>query len=498
MRNPSARAAVYPIRRTRMTNLQQNQHLLWRTGFGPLPADWKALSERKPADWYAQLRRDSAPAPQYLNVVDPELMQSYVTPGWSKTVDEATRKRVQARNSNAIRDINLTWLRTMTESKAQLREKMAFFWHGHFCTYTLNVHYAQQILHVLRTHGLGNFRTLLGEVAHSAAMMLYLNAQSNRKGHPNENFAREVMELFTLGRGHYTENDIKEAARAFTGWSVGPDGTFNMKPKEHDDNVKTVLGHTGNWNGEQVLDFLLQQKDTAVHITRKLYRFLVSDTPDEKRVAWLADRFYKSNYEIGALLDDIFTASWFYEPALFGARIKSPVELLTGMRRTLSLSIDNEEQYLMLQRVLGQTLFFPPNVAGWPGGRTWIDSTTLMLRMRLPQLFNEKDALNVQVKPNNDMQPQSNVVNAVFSNAKVRTLDKNTRIDARMDWSAQIARFASVKREELVPAIAEALLPSGLQVPPSLITAYASSESREAFIKSATLQVMSLPEYQLC
>ncbi|TCZ70986.1 DUF1800 domain-containing protein [Flaviaesturariibacter aridisoli] len=481
-----------------MTHQQKNQHLLWRAGFGPLPADWTALADRKPADWYATLRRDSAAAPRYLNVVDAELMQSYTIPGWSKTVDEATRKRVQLKNNNAIRDINLAWLREMADSKAQLREKIALFWHGHFCTLTLNIHYAQQLLQVLRTHGLGNFRTLLGEVARSAAMMLYLNAQSNRKGHPNENFAREVMELFTLGRGHYTENDIKEAARAFTGWWVETDGTFKVKPAEHDEGSKTVLGHTGNWNGEQVLDFLLQQKDTAVHITRKLYRFLVSDTPDERRVAALADRFYKSNYEIGTLLDDIFTSTWFYEPALYGARIKSPVELLTGIRRTLALSLDNEEQYLMLQRVLGQILFFPPNVAGWPGGRSWIDSTTLMLRMRLPQMFNEKDALNVQVKPNNDLQPQSNVVNAVYSNAKVRTLEKNTRFDVRMDWKAQVARFASVKREELVPAIAGALLPSGLQVPPSLITSYANSDSRESFIKTATLQVMSLPEYQLC
>ncbi|RYY85844.1 MAG: DUF1800 domain-containing protein [Chitinophagaceae bacterium] len=480
-----------------MTQAQKNLHLLWRAGFGPASSDWEATENRKPADWYRQLRQDSAATPTYLNVVDAELMESYLTAGWSKKVDEATRKRVQAKNNDALNAINLRWLQEMAESKAQLREKMALFWHGHFCTLSLNIHYAQQLLNVLRTHGTGSFRTLLSEASRSAAMMLYLNAQSNRKGHPNENFAREVMELFTLGRGNYTENDIKEAARAFTGWWVEIDGTFKVRDKEHDDGVKTVLGHTGNWNGDKVLDFLLEQKQTALHITRKLYRFLVSDRPDEKRVALLADSFYKSNYNIGALLDEIFTSNWFYEPSLLGARIKSPVELITGIRRTLGLRLDNEQQYLALQRVLGQILFFPPNVAGWPGGRSWIDSTTMMLRMRMPQMFNEKDALNVQIKPNNDMQPQSAGI-AVFSNAKVRTLDKNTRLEARMNWEPQLKRFAPVKREELVPAIAATLLPSGLQVPHSMITNYVNNDSREAFVKSTVIQVMSLPEYQLC
>ncbi|GAB4093844.1 DUF1800 domain-containing protein [Flaviaesturariibacter terrae] len=481
-----------------MTLQQKNQHLLWRAAFGPAGRDWEALLHRRTEDWYSSLRHDSAAAPEYLNVVDEELMRSYTISGWSRSVDAATQKRVQVKNNNAIRALNLGWLREMAESKAQLREKMAFFWHGHFCTYTLNIHYAQQLLHVLRTNALGNFRTLLGAVSRSAAMMLYLSAQNNRKDHPNENFARELMELFTLGRGHYSENDIKEAARAFTGWWVETDGTFAVRNAGHDGGEKTIFGHTGNWDGDAVLDFLLAQKETARHISRKIYRFLVSDSPDEKRVAWLADRFYKNRYDIGALVDDIFTATWFYDKSVPGARIKSPVELFTGIRRTLSVSLENEEQYLMLQRVLGQVLFFPPNVAGWPGGRSWIDSTTLMLRMRLPQMLNERDALNVQVKPNNDMQPQSNVVNAVFSNAKTHTLEKDTRIDARIDWDTQLRRFASVPRAELVPAIATALLPSGLQVPPALITSYASDATRESFVRSAILQVMSLPEYQLC
>ncbi|RYY41098.1 MAG: DUF1800 domain-containing protein [Chitinophagaceae bacterium] len=481
-----------------MTQAQKNLHLLWRAGFGPAAKDWEAIDDRNNTEWYRRLRQESSAAPAYINIVDTELMEYFRTPTIQKTWDEPKRKQMMLRVNVAIGAINLRWLREMAESKAQLREKISLFWHGHFCTYTRNVYYTQELLQVIRTNALGSFRTLLSEVAKSAAMMLYLNAQQNRKGRPNENFAREVMELFTLGRGHYTETDIKEAARAFTGWGIETDGSFRFKEKEHDDGSKTVLGHTGNWNGDQVLGFLLEQKDTALHVTRKLYRFLVNDTVDENRVVALADVFYKSNYDIGTLVDAVFNAPWFYDPALFGARIKSPVELITGIRRTLRLSLSNEEQYLQLQRVLGQTLFFPPNVAGWPGGRSWIDSTTLMLRMRLPKLFTEQDALSVQVKPDNDSQPQSTVTNAVFSNAKVRQLDKDTKIDTGMDWTTAIRHLASVKRETLVPALAEILLPAGLQVPAQLLASYANNDTREAFIKSATLQIMSLPEYQLC
>jgi uncharacterized protein (DUF1800 family) len=477
-------------------SLRKTQHLLWRAGFGPTASDDLTASATQS---YARIKRDSAAAPQYINVLDDQLLAYYKMPSSIKNLEETARRAILAKHQIAIQDLNLKWLKEMTESKAQLREKIALFWHGHFCTYTLNIHHAQELLHVLRTHALGNFRTLLTEVSHSAAMMIYLNAQQNRKGHPNENFARELMELFTLGRGNYTENDIKEAARSFTGWWIENDGTYAYRAASHDEGEKTVFGKTGKWLGEDVLGFLLEKKETALHITRKLYRFVVNDTPDEKRVAALADVFYKSNYEIGALLDAIYNSDWFYTAAQFGGRIKSPVELLVGLRRTLGLTVDNPEYYLTMQRVLGQILFFPPNVAGWPGGRTWIDSTTLMIRMRLPQMLNEHDAINLQAKPNNDMTPgTSKVVGAVFSNAKARALDQKTKIDAQLDWAPLMQKFANVKRENLAAVIAEALLVTELQVPESIVTNYSDATSRDSFIKTTMLRVMSLPEYQLC
>jgi uncharacterized protein (DUF1800 family) len=273
----------------------------------------------------------------------------------------------------------------MIDSEAQLRERMAFFWHGHFASRNINIFFQQQLLDVIRQNALGSFRDLLHGVSTSAAMLNFLNAQQNKKGHPNENFAREVMELFTMGRGNYSENDIKEAARSFTGWSANIKGDFQFRKFQHDEESKTVLGKTGNFSGEEVLDILLDRKETAKYISQKIYRFFVNEQTDTNKIEWLAERFYKSNYSIGRLMEDIFTSDWFYEEKNMGVKIKSPIELLAGMQRMLPMQADNEESLLLIQRILGQLLFYPPNVAGWPGGKAWIDSSSLMMRMRIPQ-----------------------------------------------------------------------------------------------------------------
>ena len=184
------------------------------------------------------------------------------------------------------------------------------------------------------------------------------------------------MELFTLGRGNYTENDIKEAARAFTGWSSEFKGEFVFRRFQHDYGEKTVLGKTGNFDGDDVLDIFLSQKQTAKFITQKIYKFFVNDNVDEEKVNWLADRFYQSNYDISKLMEDIFTSDWFYDEKNIGSKIKSPIELMAGIQRMLPMKLENEEALTFLQRALGQILFYPPNVAGWPGGKTWIDSST--------------------------------------------------------------------------------------------------------------------------
>ena len=384
----------------------KNQHLLWRAGFGPAVEQWNDLSKTSPAKLYEALEKASRKEPMPIKVA------TNFVEGLMNGVDgvrrtEMNREQVQAmqkKSREEIRNLNLEWLDEMVNSEQQLREKLAFFWHGHFACRNLNALYQQDLLHIIRKNAIGNFGTLLKEVSRSAAMLAFLNNQQNRKQKPNENFAREVMELFTMGRGNYTEKDIKEAARAFTGWQFKLNGEFIFRANLHDTGTKTVLGQTGNFDGDDILDLLLKEKQTALYITRKMYRFFVNEQVDEKRVEWLADRFYKSDYEIKTLLKDIFTSDWFYEEKNIGSRVKSPVDLLVGIRRSMPMQIENEDAQLFLQKVLGQILFYPPNVAGWPGGFNWIDSSSLMFRMRIPQLMANKEAFQFKAKSDDDQE----------------------------------------------------------------------------------------------
>src|ERR1044072_3491544 len=257
------------------------------------------------------------------------------------------RKELQKKSREGIRNLNIYWINEMVNTDAQLREKMAFFWHGHFACRNLNVFFQQGLLDVIRQNALGNFRDLLHEVSKSAAMLNFLNNNQNRKDHPNENFAREVMELFTMGRGNYTEQDVKEAARAFTGWGFDGDGQFVFRERVHDDGEKTVLGKTGRFNGDDMLKILLEHSQTARYITGKIYRYFVDDVQiDEDRVATLSDKFYQSGYDIAGLMKEIFLSDWFYDTQHVGSRIKPPVELLVGMRRAIPMEFEREETML--------------------------------------------------------------------------------------------------------------------------------------------------------
>jgi uncharacterized protein (DUF1800 family) len=489
-----------------LSNQLKNQHLLWRAGFGPAVEQLPDLPDFTPHEFYKALVKSSAKKPAYIDVADNYLQ------GLMMGIDQAGRlqkkeltpeqkKEVQQKSREGVRNLNLYWLKEMVNSGSQLREKMAFFWHGHFACRNLNVFYQQGLLNVIRQHALGNFGELLKEVSKTAAMLNFLNNQQNRKNHPNENFAREVMELFTLGRGHYTEQDVKEAARAFTGWSADLKGDFIFRKGQHDYDSKTVLGQTGDYNGDDVLDILLQEKQTARFITQKVYKFFVNDQANTKQVDWLTDRFYKSNYDISKLMEDIFTSDWFYDDKNIGAKIKSPVELLVGIRRMLTMTLENEESLIVLQRILGQMLFYPPNVAGWPGGKTWIDSSTLMMRLRIPQLINDEDELNVTPKADDDQmmgRPAADGNPSMTMKSK-RMAGKGARpINANVDWTAYVAHFGNTQREKLVNAMAAILLQTKTAVSADIIKEYSDEGSRDNFIKTATIQIMSTPEYQLC
>ncbi len=489
-----------------MGNYQlQNQHLLWRAGFGPSTPDLHNLAEAKPAETYLSLVKASAKKPGYFNPAN-NLVQGFMmglknAKRKNEDADAKTNKRKQfARQSRElIKDLNLVWIDEMASSNAQLTEKMALFWHGHFACRNLNVYFQQTLLHDIRTHALGNFGDLLMAVSKSPAMLAFLNNQQNRKSQPNENFAREVMELFTLGRGNYTEADVKEAARAFTGWGFNLQGEFVFKRFQHDAGQKNVLGRKGNLTGEDVISILLEQKQTAIFVTRKLYRYLVNDTPNEQHVQWLAGRFYQSKYDIAGLLQDIFTSNWFYEANNIACLIKSPVQLLVGLRRTLPMQLKNPGVQLLMQRALGQVLFYPPNVAGWPGGKNWIDSSALMLRLRLPQMLAGNDVLSIATKDDDDQQ-MGMMENVDLGNKKIMALTGNRfKMETDVNWPHYIKQFETVARPQLLSTLEGVMLQTtNNNAVRSSIEKVADTSSRDAYIKSVSVAFMSTPEYQLC
>lgn len=489
-----------------LSTQKKNQHLMWRAGFGPAADQLEQLKGVSPQQLFKALQKASAKKPEYIDVADSFLQGLMMgiedaAKQSKKDLGKEDRKTIRQKQRDSIKNLNITWLDEMVDSKAQLREKLSLFWHGHFASRNINVFYQQGILDVIRKNALESFRDLLHGISKSAAMLNFLNANQNRKGHPNENFAREVMELFTLGRANYTEKDIKEAARAFTGWGANVKGEFVFRKFQHDDGTKTIFGKSGNFSGEEVLDLLLEKKQTAVFITQKVYKYFVNENIDASKIQWLADRFYKNDYHVGKLMEDIFTSDWFYDEKNIGVRIKSPIELLAGMQRMLPMELENKEALLLLQKVLGQMLFYPPNVAGWPGGKSWIDSSTLMLRLRLPQFISDKDDFNIVPKNDDDQmmgrtENEDMTVKNEKGNKPYGKLGKPIKAD--IDWSAYTKSFENISREDLTTALTDVLFQTKTKLPALSIKNFVDDSGRENFIKTATIQLMSTPEYQMC
>lgn len=304
------------------------------------------------------------------------------------------------------------WTSRMLMTRRPLHEKMTLFWHDHFATSASKVNVPlmmHQQNETLRKNAVGSFRTLLNEVSKDPAMLFWLDNHENVKGKPNENFAREVMELFTLGIGNYSEKDIQEAARAFTGWTirrgsanvqkgVGPE--FLFRPRLHDDGSKAVLGKNGNLNGEDVLDLLCQMPRTAEYLTHKIWDWFVWANPDESTTAPFAKRFYDSGLDVKSLLKDIMRSSEFYSPKAERAVVKNPVDFCVAtlrqlgvgeqVSRRISATTEGEiprgvlapaQVALNSMKKMGMWLMYPPDVAGWDNGSSWITSATMVERI---------------------------------------------------------------------------------------------------------------------
>lgn len=297
------------------------------------------------------------------------------------------------------------WLEVMLASPYPLQEKMALFWHNHFTSSINKVEDPRLMLdqnRYFRRYGLDNFAQMVRDMARDPAMLIYLDGTENTKDNPNENFARELMELFTIGIGHFTEQDVREAARAFTGWQLEDLNTDENQPSsyrvyfspdDHDDGPKTFMGQQGNFNGDDILTILLQQRQVAYFIARKLWEFLVYPGPVDKIVTSLGNQFYDSGYDLKTLVKSILLHPEFLSDRAYHATLKSPVELVVGSVKALG-GKQIEGEWL---NAMGQALFAPPNVRGWISGRHWLNSATFLARVNFAGQLVTPD--NEQVGP---------------------------------------------------------------------------------------------------
>jgi hypothetical protein len=385
-------------------------HLLERAGFGGTPEQIQALARMTPAEAVRQLVHfqnieNNLPAFEHSGIHDPGLepfpeSRPAVTK-LAKEKGEALGIKVKAGGDRPLQPIVnefFYWLRAsvletqrvaywwanrMVATNHPLEEKMALFWHGHFAVNENKVRDYRKMLGQLDLfykYGTGNFRDLMVAEAKDPGMLSFLDAGVNVKGAPNENFAREIMELFTMGVGNYSEKDIREAARAFTGWNY-VDLQFVVNKEQHDDGQKTFLGKTGNFDGVSVIDIIMQQPATSRFIAGKIYRYFVRQDLSPELQDKLGAVLRNANYEIAPLLETIFLSRDFYSSASIGTQIKSPVQLAVSTYRKLGLKdAPGVPDFNIATGTLGQRLFSPPTVAGWAEGRSWITPGLLLER----------------------------------------------------------------------------------------------------------------------
>ncbi len=468
-------------------NPQWAGHLYRRAGFGATPDELHAAVARGlPATLDRVFHGDAKDLPD-----------------WEALLMDMGDRIARQDNMGELRG---WWLYAILNTPHPLQEKMTLFWHNHFATSVAKVQrtrlmYQQNIL--LRRHALGKFRPFLLEISRDPAMLIWLDSNSNIKGKPNENYARELMELFSLGVGHYTEKDIREAARAFTGWHTN-DGKFDFDRYVHDDGPKTVLGHKGNWNGDDIVRIILEQPAAARFLVRKLYRAFISENanPPDALLEPLAAAF-RRDYDIAALMKTMLSSRHFFSPYAYRQRIKNPVEFVVGTVRLLFRK--NAEESLVEPRSLiadleamGQPLFAPPNVKGWPGGKSWLNSATVLARHNFAQ-----KVAGGHLPPGFE-EPNSLIALRVQANATPVVPDKDLPEPAPERDTAALANGAkTADPARVVDLLVETVLQGGINptARAKLIAFLAdgkpSGKDLKRRLRETVHAIMTMPEYQL-
>jgi len=392
---------------------EQARHLLWRAGFGGTPQQIQTL-----AGWGAEKSVDYLldPArvdfePVKSDLFDKDIMRppseaertAYRTAQRSQNEDEVAKFRKlrqdrEREDRQQINEMQKWWLRRMIETPRPLEEKMTLFWHGHFATSYRTIENSFHSFlqnELFRRYAVGNFAELLFAIIRDPAMIAYLDNNDSRKGRANENLAREIMELFSLGVGNYTETDIKEGARALTGYTFNDD-SFTFVKSNHDDGTKSILGKKGKLDGDDFVRAILEQRACSRYICRKLYSFFVTDLPPVERladkdlpagpgkaIAGMSETMLLNKYELRPVLRRLFLSEHFYESSVMNEKVKSPVTLVVGAVRSMHTPVRRLDILNDALDLMGQNLFFPPSVKGWEGGRSWVNTSTMFVRQNI-------------------------------------------------------------------------------------------------------------------
>jgi len=480
-------------------NADKARHLLERAGFGASPQEVAQFARMTPQQAVQTLVRyqripdkfvpfedsgshddglepfaSSRPAATDLAKASGESLGVKVKPAGNRRVQQVADRYLYWLRASRLETHRLGywWANRMLSTPRPLQEKLTLFWHGHFATSEEKVRDYRKLLiqnETMRLHANGKFRDLLIAVAKDPAMLAFLDAGVNVKGAPNENFAREIMELFTMGVGHYSETDIKEAARAFTGWNYDR-LNFVVNPAQHDDSMKTVLGRTGRFDGEQVIDILLAQPATADFIAAKLYRYFVCEDLSPQLQKQLGQLLRDSRYDIAVFMETVFLSNDFYSQASIATRIKPPVELLISTYKKMELkAVPGIPDFNQQTEMLGQKLFYPPNVAGWAHGRSWITPGLLLARGNviydlvfppidfvapdrtpngLYQILSVADKLALGMDVTTATQPEGKTMGDMSMSMQAdRDEDFNTRLASYHAWRKAIEKVKPIPRD---------------------------------------------------
>ena len=377
--------------------VRQAAHLYRRAGFGGSPDDVARIAG---TGMHAAVEGFLRPQAAGALPAEPQLLSERLTPEERQTLvasqqaagdaqgalPDASIQRVRRKIAGARRDNTIAlqrwWLDRMIQSPAQLHEKMTLFWHGHFTSAYQKGIAAQALVdqnNLFRANALGNIRELTLRVSQDPAMLRYLDNAQNVKAHPNENYARELMELFTLGIGNYTETDVRESARAFTGWGFNRELAFQNFPARHDDGSKTFLGRTGDFSGKDIVEIIFAQPAAAQWFAKKLLDFFVYNDPEPQLIDAVAALLRKHDFNVQPVMATLLRSNVFYSDRAYRALVKSPVQFVVGSYQLYGIK-QSDVLALGALRRMGQVIFYPPNVKGWNGGSAWLNSQTMLAR----------------------------------------------------------------------------------------------------------------------